>query len=80
MDKGTYIIDNNSAMYLFSDVLEGITYKYPPLSSISMKALEVGKYLNVYSSTLLQNAIGYLVEMEKRVSLFATKEDVFVIK
>ena len=34
MDKGTYIIDNNSAMYLFSDVLEGITYKYPPLSSI----------------------------------------------
>ena len=26
MDKGTYIIDNNSAMYLFSDVLEGITF------------------------------------------------------
>ena len=36
MDKGTYIIDNNSAMYLFSDVLEGITFKYPQSSLISV--------------------------------------------
>ena len=29
---------------------------------------------------MIQNAIGFLVEKEKRVSLFATKQDVFVIK